>query len=78
MLNDFYLLSHSDFYPEGDPSKPGVCSRLISQQATIRIGNMLQKTQGKIVFGGNVDKETRYVAPTVVRDVPVNDSLMSE
>lgn len=75
---NIYFLSYSEFYPEGDPSKPGVYSRLVSQRATARIGDLLERTQGKIVFGGIVDKENRYIAPTVVRDVPVNDSLMSE
>jgi len=69
---------YSEFYPDGDPSKPDVCSRLVSQQATTRIGDLLAKTKGKIVFGGQVDKERRYIAPTLVRDVPVDDSLMSE
>lgn len=30
------------------------------------------------MFGGESDETTKFIAPTVVMDVPFNDSLMSE
>lgn len=30
------------------------------------------------MFGGETDEATKYIAPTLVRDVPSDDSLMSE
>ena len=44
----------------------------------MRIKRYLDNTKGKVVLGGQVDIQKKYVAPTVVRDVPVNDSLMEE
>ncbi|PPQ70858.1 hypothetical protein CVT26_014081 [Gymnopilus dilepis] len=74
-LKDVY----EEFYPpEKPPSSPGAFARLIHQQAAARVAGLLEKTQGKIVFGGEVDIEKRYISPTVVRDVKGDDSLMSE
>jgi len=39
---------------------------------------LLENTKGKIVFGGQVDKDTKFIAPTVVKDVGPDDSLMSQ
>ena len=39
---------------------------------------MLDGTRGTVVLGGGADVEKRYIAPTVVRDVPVEDSLLGE
>ncbi|KAF8878155.1 NAD-aldehyde dehydrogenase [Gymnopilus junonius] len=72
--------AYEEFYP--DPEKraaqPGAYSRLIHTQATERIAGLLAKTQGTVVFGGEVDVENRFIAPTVVKDVKGDDSLMSE
>ena len=39
---------------------------------------LLENTQGKVVFGGEVDKDTKFISPTVVKDVGPNHSLMSK
>ena len=51
---------------------------MVSEAHTARIKRYIDETKGKIVFGGAADAEKRYVAPTVVRDVPADDSLMEE
>lgn len=33
---------------------------------------------GEIVFGGDVDVKTRYVSPTLVKNVALDDALMQE
>jgi acyl-CoA reductase-like NAD-dependent aldehyde dehydrogenase len=38
----------------------------------------LDHTDGSIVIGGQTDATEKYIAPTIVRDVDVDDSLMSE
>lgn len=43
-----------------------------------RIKKLLDDTKGTIVFGGEVDVAKKYIAPTLVRDVSGDDSLMSE
>ena len=39
---------------------------------------LIDTTKGTIVLGGGADVEKRYIAPTVVRDVKADDSLLSE
>jgi aldehyde dehydrogenase (NAD+) len=74
-----YALSYAKFYPSSSPaSEPGVFSRLITPQAWTRVNGLLKNTQGTIVLGGEVKEETKYIAPTVVKDVKGDDSLMSE
>ncbi|KAF5357137.1 hypothetical protein D9756_006811 [Leucocoprinus leucothites] len=65
------------FYPES-ASTPGVYSRLITPQAFKRVKGLLDNTKGKVVFGGETDEATKFIAPTVVKDVSFDDSLMSE
>ena len=71
------LPRYRDFYPDG-PEKSDSFSRIFGESHAQRIKNLLDNTKGKIVFGGEVDVEKKYVAPTLVRDVSGDDSLMSE
>jgi aldehyde dehydrogenase (NAD+) len=69
----------SRFYPESKPSSaPGAFARLVSGQAFGRVSKLLKATKGTIVFGGETNEEDKYIAPTVVKDVRWDDSLMSE
>ncbi|KAI0709501.1 aldehyde dehydrogenase [Earliella scabrosa] len=68
---------HHTFYPEG-PRNSASYGRLRSAVAAQRIKDMLESTQGTIVIGGECDVENRYVAPTVVVDVPDDDRLVTE
>ncbi|TBU47713.1 NAD-dependent aldehyde dehydrogenase [Dichomitus squalens] len=65
------------FYPDG-PENSDSLGRIVGESHVQRIKNLLDNTKGKIVFGGQVDVSKRYVAPTLVRDVSGDDSLMSE
>ncbi|KAK7043033.1 Hexadecenal dehydrogenase [Paramarasmius palmivorus] len=69
--------AYDEFYPEG-PKKEGAYSRLCTPQAFSRINGLLQNTKGTVAFGGEVDEQTKFIAPTVVKDVKPDDSLMSE
>jgi len=79
-IDIFYLPSYEEFYPDPDArsSEPGAFSRIITPQATTRVAGLLERSKGTIVFGGQVDKDNKYIAPTVVKDVGPEDSLMSE
>ncbi|KAM5546248.1 hypothetical protein V8D89_000374 [Ganoderma adspersum] len=68
---------YREFYPDG-PEKSDSFSRIVGESHAQRIKNLLDNTKGKIVFGGEVDVAKKYVAPTLVRDVSGDDSLMSE
>ena len=67
--------AYDAFYPEG-PATGASISRLISGRTLNRPKGMLDKTSGSIVRGGETDEASRYMAPTIVRDVRLDDSLM--
>ena len=71
---------YEEFYPDPDKrsAAPGAYSRLVSPQAHERVVRLLQNTKGNVVLGGEVDKDTKFIAPTIVKDVGPDDSLMSE
>ncbi len=74
-LTLFY--SYASFYPDGPESSESL-SRIVSQKHAARIKGLLDATKGTIILGGQVDVEKRFVAPTIVNNVPADDSLMSE
>jgi acyl-CoA reductase-like NAD-dependent aldehyde dehydrogenase len=71
------LSSHDRFYPDG-PAKSDDFGRLVSPRHFARVKGLLDKTKGTIVVGGESDADTKYIAPTIVKDVKMDDSLMSE
>lgn len=67
------------FYPPSkDSSSPGASSKLVTHEAFMRVKGLLDNTMGTIVIGGETDEATKFIAPTVVRDVHGGDVLMSE
>ncbi len=86
-LSLHYNLAHSHqlslvhryqtFYPEG-PRKSESLGRIVGLHHAQRIKSLLDNTKGTIVFGGETDVEERYIAPTLVKDVRGDDSLMSQ
>lgn len=51
-------------------------SSIVSEGHFKRLQNMMTKSSGKIVVGGNADEQRRRITPTVYRDVEENDSLL--
>ncbi|KAE9394091.1 NAD-aldehyde dehydrogenase [Gymnopus androsaceus JB14] len=68
---------YQEFYPDS-ASAPGQMSRLVSPQAFTRVNNLIKNTKGTIVIGGETDEATKFIAPTIVKDVTPDDCLMSE
>ncbi|CAL1703311.1 unnamed protein product [Somion occarium] len=60
------------------PEKSDSLSRIISPHHASRIKALVDNTKGNVILGGEVNVEERYVAPTVVRDLDGDDSLLSE
>jgi aldehyde dehydrogenase (NAD+) len=60
------------------PSSAGAFGKMVTPQAWTRVKGLLDNTQGKIVIGGDTDEVAKYISPTVVSEVPPEDSLMSE
>ena len=65
------------FYPNG-PKESDSLGRIVSKAHAQRIKNLVDNTKGTIVFGGDADVTQKYIAPTLVKDVRGDDSLMSE
>lgn len=52
--------------------------RIVTENHFNRLVKMIESTKGKIVIGGTFNREDKFIAPTVVTDVPLDDVLMSE
>jgi len=63
------------FYGADPKTSPDYC-RIINDRHTERLASYL--TCGTIVIGGEVDKDDRYIAPTVMTDVDVGSAVMRE
>jgi len=71
--------TYEEFYPaDASVSKPYSMGRLVTPAAFARVDKLLKNTKGMIVFGGETDAEQKFIAPTLVRNVKPDDSLMSE
>ena len=69
---------YATFYPEGDPSKSDSYSRIITEGHAARIKKLIDNSKGTIVFGGDANVQEKYVAPTLLKDVTLDDSTMQE
>ena len=50
----------------------------MSPKAHGRVAGLLENTKGMIMFGGQVDKDTKSIALTVVKNIRPDDLLMSK
>ncbi|KAI0750051.1 aldehyde dehydrogenase [Daedaleopsis nitida] len=69
--------AYASFYPDG-PEKSDSFARIVTRTHAERIKRLLDETKGTVILGGGTDVENRYIAPTVVRDVKADDSLLRE
>ena len=65
----------SAFYGD-NPGKSNDFARVISSASVERLSELIKC--GQIVIGGTTDPVTRYVAPTVIKDVKPGDPIMGE
>lgn len=87
-----YVLAHEDIYEEfinecinvvkefygQDIINNKEFGRIINEKHMIRLSNILECDKDKIVFGGDIDFEKRYISPTILKDVTTDDKVMSE
>uniref|UniRef100_A0A8B9GWR6 Aldehyde dehydrogenase n=1 Tax=Astyanax mexicanus TaxID=7994 RepID=A0A8B9GWR6_ASTMX len=52
--------------------------RIVTDRHWDRLIDLLGKSEGKVVIGGEIDKEEKYFAPTVIIDLQESDALMQE
>jgi aldehyde dehydrogenase (NAD+) len=72
------LSKYFDEFRSGQSAQPNYATRIVNERHYNRLDNLLEKTQGKIVYGGERNPETRFFAPTIVDGVTSDDSLLSE
>ena len=63
------------FYGD-NPEVSNDFARVISEESVQRLTGLMKN--GHIVAGGKTDPETRYVAPTIIKDVRPEDPIMGE
>lgn len=66
-----------EFYPNGT-AEPGNIARFPNHGSFDRAKKLLDNSKGTVVLGGETNRETKYMAPTIVRNVSSDDPLMSE
>lgn len=77
LLTTFCPHRHDEFYPDGALESPDLC-HIISKPHFDRLKGLLEQTSGTIAFGGQTDESRLFIAPTVVKGVKGDDSLMRE
>jgi aldehyde dehydrogenase (NAD+) len=63
------------FYND-NPEKSNDFARVISSESAVRLTELMKC--GQVVIGGKTDPASRYVEPTVIKDVKPGDSIMQE
>jgi aldehyde dehydrogenase (NAD+) len=63
------------FYGD-NPEKSNDLARVISSANVHRLNGLMKS--GQIVTGGDFNAETRYVAPTIIKDVKPDDPVMQQ
>ena len=66
-----------EFYPDGAKNSPDY-ARIVNDASFNRLKKMLDSTEGKIVIGGTMDADQRFIEPTVVQVSSPTDSLLVE
>ncbi|KAI4747996.1 aldehyde dehydrogenase [Aureobasidium sp. EXF-12298] len=64
-----------EFYPEG-PKESKDFGRIVNSRQFERLKKMLDSSKGEILYGGEMDSETNYIAPTIVQVSSTSDSLV--
>ncbi|CAK5277533.1 unnamed protein product [Mycena citricolor] len=71
--------NYEQFWPETKTGEvPKDASRMIHAGAYKRVSGLLAASKGTVVAGGQTKESEMYIAPTIIKDVKWDDSLMSE
>ncbi|KAK8027007.1 aldehyde dehydrogenase 3H1 [Apiospora marii] len=70
-------VTYEDFFPKGAKVSPDY-ARVVNVQQFDRLKAMLDHTNGKIVLGGEMDRDDLYIGPTVVLVDSADDRMIQE
>lgn len=65
------------FYGE-NPKHSEDFGRIVNDKHFSRLSSMLEESRDDIVIGGEMDTDTRYIAPTLIDHVSLDDAVMQE
>jgi beta-apo-4'-carotenal oxygenase len=68
---------YHEFFPKG-PKSTDDYGRIINERQFDRIKKMLDETKGKIVMGGETDRDDLYISPTVVLVDSIDDPMIQQ
>jgi beta-apo-4'-carotenal oxygenase len=68
-------IAMKEFYPQG-PRESEDYGRIVNSRQFERLKKMLDSSDGEILYGGELDAETNYISPTIVRVSSTSDSLV--
>ena len=66
-----------EFFPEGVKSSQDF-GRIVSGRQWSRLKKMVEESNGKILIGGEMDENERFIAPTVIQVNSPSDSLLAD
>ncbi|TFY62599.1 hypothetical protein EVJ58_g3763 [Rhodofomes roseus] len=69
--------AYYEMHPK-DPKETGNMARIVNERHAKRVKRLLDNTKGQVVLGGNIDMDTYFCEATIVKDVKLDDILMSE
>lgn len=87
-----YILAHEDIYEElinevvksiidfygEDIQNNNEYGRIINDKHMVRLNNLIEDNKQNVIFGGEVDFKTKYISPTIMRDITLKNSIMHE
>lgn len=71
---DAFIKVYKEFYPDG--AENASITSLVNDAAFNRVQQLLEKTRGEVVCGGQLDEKRRWVAPTILKNVELNDVML--
>lgn len=74
---DALKASYKKFFPHGAKCSPDL-SRIVNQRSFLRIKDLVDSTNGKIVIGGEMDEEQLFIEPTAVLVDSKDDPLVAD
>lgn len=51
---------------------------IVNEKHMTRLSSILEKDKNKIVFGGDINMAKRYISPTLLKDISLDDAVMQE
>ncbi|XP_023953561.2 aldehyde dehydrogenase, dimeric NADP-preferring isoform X2 [Bicyclus anynana] len=66
-----------EWYGEDAQKSPDLC-RIINSRHFGRLQSLLEASKDKVVLGGRYDAQDRFIAPTVLANVTLNDKIMED